>query len=73
MEKMTHEQMMGKAWRFIEEMGIVDDTSTVWSAHYKVKDIYQVRDAYYSELENGEAHEDDSVEAFFARHSISWQ
>ena len=73
--KLSHEEMMEKAWEFIEGTGIADkdDTKIYENADYKVENIYQVRDAYYSDLETGEAYEDDSVEAFLARHNIEWK
>ena len=71
---MTHEKMMDKAWKFIQDAGITDD-----EAAYKedptlvlVYDIYEVRDAYYSDLENGVNIEEDLYE-FLDRHGIEWK
>jgi|GEM_PF-1775675 hypothetical protein len=63
---MTHEEKMGKTWRFITESGISEERP----ADYRVANIYEVRDAYYSDLETGAGVDDESIEDFFARHGI---
>lgn len=72
---MTHEQMMEKAWRFIHETGITEDGAKAAADEtlYLVWNIYQVRDAYYSDLENGISIEDESLEEFFKRHNIQYE
>ena len=71
---MTHEKMMEKAWKFIEEVGITEDKA----AHQKddtlilVENVHAVRDAYYSDLENGVDIEDEDVCGFLDRHGINW-
>ena len=72
---MKHEEMMNKAWRFIKEVGITED-----EAAYKedptlvlVDDIDKVRDAYYSDLENGVSIEGEDLYEFLDRHGIEWK
>ena len=72
---MTHEEMMSKAWRFIEDAGITED-----EAAYKedptlvlVEDIYKVRDAYYSDLESCISIEGEDLYEFLNRHGIKWK
>ena len=72
---MTHEEIMSKVWRFIEDAGITDD-----EAAYKedptlvlVDDIDKVRDAYYSDLENGVSIEGEDLYEFLDRHGIEWK
>ena len=72
---MKHEEMMNKAWRFIKEDGITED-----EAAYKedptlvlVDDIDKVRDAYYSDLENGVSIEGEDLYEFLDRHGIEWK
>jgi len=72
---MTHEQMMEKSWRFIHEMGITEDRDEFEndpSKIYFVENIYDVRDAYYSDLENGFTDDEDITE-FFNRHGIKYE
>lgn len=69
---MNHTQMMGKCWRLINELGITEDKEqyeTDKDNYYLVKNIHQVRDALYSDLENG-IEKDESLEEFFIRHNI---
>jgi hypothetical protein len=72
---MTHEKMMEKAWRFIHEIGITDDgeKAAADESLYLVENIYQVRDAYYEDLENGINIEGESLEEFFKRHNIRYE
>ncbi|MDD4000117.1 MAG: hypothetical protein PHX62_04395 [Bacilli bacterium] len=75
MTKLTHEQMMEKAWRFIHEIGITEDREEFEndaSKIYFVENIYDVRDAYYNDLENGST-EDEDVMGFFNRHGIKYE
>ena len=71
---MTHEQMMEKSWRFIKELGITESKEEFQKnpEGYLVKNVYTVRDAYYSDLENGYV-EDEEITDFFNRHNIKWQ
>lgn len=69
-ESLSHEQKMDKAWRAIHDLGISEDMTT--KPNYYVKNIYQVRDAFYSDLETGAAIEGETVEEFFDRHGIEW-
>lgn len=71
--EMSHEEMMEKAWRFINEMGISDIWGDSPPEGYFVKDINEVRDAYYSDLESGLDFDDESLEDFFKRHGIAWK
>lgn len=67
--------MMEKAWRFIEEMGITQEQAEYDenpTQLYLVADIYQVRDAYYSDLENSIKIEDEDLPGFFERHKIAY-
>ena len=72
---MKHEEMMNRAWRFIEEVGITEDKA----AYQKddtlilVDDVHKVRDAYYEDLESGVEIEDEDVCGFLDRHGIKWQ
>lgn len=72
---MSHEDMVSKAWAFIEEAGITEDKA----AYQKddtlilVDDVHKVRDAYYSDLESGVEIEDEDVYGFLDRHDIKWQ
>jgi hypothetical protein len=72
---MTHEKMMDKAWKFIEDAGITEDEEA-----YKadptlvlVDDIYEVRDAYCSDLESGISIEGEDLYEFLDRHGIEWR
>jgi len=65
---------MNRAWKFIEDAGITEDEEA-----YKenpnlvlVNDIYEVRDAYCEDLENGVNIEEDLYE-FLDRHGIDWK
>ena len=72
---MTHEQMMGKSWRFIKELGITENRDEFEENDpegYLVENIYTVRDAYYSDLEN-DCVKDEEITDFFTRHSIKWE
>jgi len=73
---MTHEQMMNRAWEFIREVGITEDKAEFQKDPDNVilvDDIYKVRDAYYSDLENGVNDEDEDIYGFLDRHGIEWQ
>jgi hypothetical protein len=63
-------QSLKNLWRFIVEIGFYDDSQVpkgIW-----VENVYKVRDAYYSDLENGiELNED--VYEFLDRHGIEWK
>lgn len=71
---LSHEEMMNKAWRFIEEVGITEDEKEFAKNNelYLVKNIYEVRDAYYKDLENGIKYDEDFPE-FLNRHNIAWR
>ena len=69
---MTHEQMMEKAWRFIHELGIAEKGDEA-GASYVVENIYQVRDAFYADMENDYDAEGEDLEGFFTRHGIAYQ
>ena len=73
MSKMSHEEMMEKAWRFIAGMEITEEKEELTEEGYLVENIYQVRDAYYADLESGHDFADEDMEGFFHRHSISYQ
>lgn len=68
---MSHEEIMGRAWRLIHELGISEDPDT--APDYLVKDIHQVRDAFYADIEAGIVTEGESMEEFFSRHGIEWE
>jgi hypothetical protein len=71
---MTHEKMMDKAWKFIQDAGITDDAEE----HKEnpnlvlVNNLYEVRDAYCDDLESGVNIEEDLYE-FLDRHGIEWK
>lgn len=67
--KLSHEEMMEKAWRFIHELGIAEKGDEA-GANYVVENIHQVRDAFYSDMESGYEKEDEDLESFFNRHGI---
>lgn len=71
---MTHEEKMQKAWRFITEAGITEKEEDYKEDNdlYLVENIYQVRDAYYDDLEKGISIEEDVCE-FLDRHGIGWK
>ena len=73
-EKVTHEEKMQKAWRFIAEAGITEKEEDYKEDNdlYLVENIYQVRDAYYDDLEKGISIEEDVCE-FLDRHGIGWK
>ncbi len=76
MTKLTHEQMMERTWRFILEIGITENMEEYEnnpSKIYLVKNIYDVRDAYYQDLENNYTNEYEDLEGFFKRHKIEWE
>jgi hypothetical protein len=72
--KMTHEEMMQEAWEMIATCGITEneDEYKENSELYFVENIYQVRDAYYSDIEN-DVVEDEDVPGFLDRHGIEWK
>lgn len=73
---MSHEEMMDKAWRFIEDVGITDDENVHAEDpdnRYLVENVHAVRDAYYSDLEDGLDIEEEDVCGFLDRHGIKWQ
>jgi hypothetical protein len=75
---LTHEQLMGKAWKFIEDLSITDDRAKYDADPdnaYLVENIYRVRDAYYDDLESGHDFEAnrETLEDFFERHGIKWE
>jgi hypothetical protein len=74
---MTQEKVVSiiKAWKFIEDAGITDD-----EAAYKenpslvlVNDLYEVRDAYCSDLEGCISIEGEDLYEFLDRHGIEWR
>jgi len=67
---MTHEQMIEKAWRFIYDLQITDEKEKLTDEGYLVENVYQVRDAYYADLESGHDFDGEDLEGFFARHGI---
>ena len=73
MEKLSHEEMMNRAWQFIGAVSITDDVDTKDEANYFVKNIYEVRDAYYADLESGYYREGEDVVSFLNRHCIEWE
>lgn len=72
---MNHEQKMQKAWSMINELGITEDQEEYYNnpEMYLVDDIHQVRDAFYSDIENEVEIEDEDLPGFFARHGIEYQ
>jgi len=73
---MTHEQMMEKSWNFINELGITENRKKYNSNpanYFLVKDVYQVRNAYYQDLENGIKIIEEDVTRFLERHGIKWE
>ena len=69
------EEMMNRAWKFIEDAGITEDEEA-----YKadpnlvlVDDIYEVRDAYCEDLESGINIEGEDLYEFLDRHGIDWK
>jgi hypothetical protein len=69
--KLSHEEMMDRAWKFIAKIGIAEkDDANAQNAEYLVENIHQVRDAYYTDLESGHNFEDEDMEGFFSRHGI---
>jgi len=72
--KLSHEQMMEKAWRFIEFFEITEDKEEFNNnpKDYLVENIYTVRDAYYSDLENN-INKDEDITEFFNRHGIKYE
>lgn len=70
-KRLSHEEMMGKAWRFIADMSISENKDE--RADYYVENVYQVRDAYYADIESGHDFEGESLEDFLARHGIKWE
>ena len=73
MGKMTHEEMMEKAWRFIADMEITENREELTDTGYLVKDVYQVRDACYADLESGHDFGGEDMEGFFSRHGIKFE
>lgn len=74
--KLSHEEMMNRAWKFIEDLNITEDIELYESDpdyYYYVEDVNLVRDAYYKDLEEEEfdyeSNEEDLPE-FFNRHGI---
>ena len=73
MSKMSHEEMMEKAWKFIADMEIVEEKESLTDTGYLVENLYQVRDAYYADLESNHDFEGEEIAGFFARHNIRWE
>ena len=78
MTTMTHEEMMSKAQRFIEEISwlITEDKAAYQEdpTHLVlVDDIDRVKEAYYDDLENGFEDEEEDIYGFLDRHGIEWQ
>lgn len=74
--QMTHEEKMQKAWDFIHNTGITDDKEEYEAApesFWLVKDLYEVRDAFYDDLENGIGDDDNGLTEFFERHKIDYK
>jgi hypothetical protein len=76
--KLSHEQIMEKTWKLIDELSITEDSAVYKQdpdAYYLVSDIYKVRDAFYSDMENGISFngEDADLPSFFDRHRIEYQ
>lgn len=71
---LSHEQMMEKSWRFIKEVGITDNREEFEenTEGYLVENIYLVRDAYYSDLENNICKDENIIE-FLNRHNIKFE
>lgn len=69
-KKFTHEEMMEKAWRFIYDMEITDEKEKLTDTGYLVKDVYQVRDAFYADLESDHDFDGEDMEGFISRHGI---
>lgn len=75
-DELSHEDMMEKAWKFIEDVGITDDENVHAEDpdnRYLVENVHAVRDAYYSDLEDGLDIEEEDVCGFLDRHGIKWQ
>ena len=73
---MTHEEMMDRAMKFIENVGLFTEDEAAYQEDNSlilVNDIDRVRDAYYDDLENGVNDEDEDVYQFLDRHGIEWQ
>jgi len=73
---MKHEQIMEKAWSLIRELGITEDKGEYANDpdnYYLVENIYTVRDAFYSDIENNIDKEGETLEEFFSRHNIEWE
>ena len=73
---LTHEQKMEKAWKAIADLNITEDEEkylTDINTFYLVKDIHQVRDAFYTDFEAEEQPEDEDLPMFFNRHGIEWK
>lgn len=73
MEKLSHEEMMEKAWRFIADMEIVEEKESLTDTGYLVENLFQVRDAYYADIESGDYREGEDVVGFLNRHCIEWE
>lgn len=72
---MTHEELMSKAWRFIEDAGITDDETAYQEdpTLVLVDDVDKVRDAYCNDLESGVYIEGEDLYEFLDRHGIEWR
>jgi|LSQX01.3.fsa_nt_gb hypothetical protein len=72
---MNHDEKMNKAWENIRKLSITDDLEIYQEdpdSFWLVDDIYEVRDAFYKDLESGQEYEEDLSE-FFDRHKIKYQ
>ena len=72
--KKSHEEMMQKAWATIESCGITEDKAQYEadSEMYLVDDIHKVRDALYSDMEQGHRDRGRGLRRLFcqARHQL---
>jgi len=73
---MTHEEKMEKAWKFIKNLSFTEDKEDFEKDPDNmilIDSLYEVRDAFYQDLEQGFDGEEEDVYQFLDRHKIDWK
>lgn len=72
---MTHEKKMQRAWEFVKSLPFTEDKEEYQKnpdSMILIDSLYEVRDAFYQDLEQGFDKEGD-VYQFLDRHKINWK
>lgn len=71
---MTHDEKMEMTWKFIKEHLITDNPDNLTNnTHYiLVRNLYDVRNAFYNDLDTDNYFYNEEPYDFFERHKIDW-